>query len=57
MQKIKEVPNRMNLSTEEEIFETLVPSTHVFRKINKLINITPIVNELRKLYRQRRDRI
>jgi IS5 family transposase len=50
MQKQKVTPVRMNLSTEEEIFERLVPRDHVFRKVNLLINLEPIIKELRKLY-------
>jgi transposase len=50
MQKVKTTPIKMNLSTEEEIFEILVPVDHVFRKINTLVNLTPIINDLRKLY-------
>jgi len=40
----------MNLSTEDQIFDALVPSNHVFKKINELIDLSPVVLEIRKLY-------
>jgi len=52
MQKQKFNNNKINFSTEEEIFETVLDKDHVFRKLNKVISWNKIAGNLRKLYRK-----
>jgi len=50
MQKPSEKTKAMLLSSEEELFDKLVPADHSFRKLIKVIDWKTVVEPLRKLY-------
>lgn len=52
MQKPQNTNLPMLLSSENEIFNIAIPEAHAFRKLNKLINWSELVNPLRKLYKE-----